>query len=50
MSLLNCKKSSTSQRFDALRFFLQHKTAYHSQIETSNTKQQTGIKCKHTLN
>ena len=30
-------------------FFLQHLTAYHSQIETSNTKQQTGIKCKHIL-
>ena len=31
-------------------FFLQHLTAYHSQTETSNTKQQTGIKCKHILN
>ena len=27
-----------------------HLNAYHSQMETSNTEQQTGFKCKHVLN
>ena len=52
-SLLICKKDNTFQGFDALGywdFFLQHLTAYHSQIETGKTKQQTGTKCKHILN
>ena len=50
MSLLNCKKSNTFQGFDAVGLYCSTLNCHHSQIEISNTKQETGIKCYHILN